>query len=148
MGDPGGGRRLAFSLVELLAVLLVIGVLVGFAIPRFHRYKLKAHTAAMVSDLRDLAASEEDYWNMVRGYTSDTTVLDITNSPGVTVTLVSADSMGWSARATYISDPAVCAIYYGAAPPLPPATVKNVIGCVTTGGRVQGSGGEGTDGGQ
>lgn len=129
MGNTRGVRRPAFSLVELLAVLLVIGVLVGLAVPRFHRYRMKARTAAMVGDLRALAAAEDAYWKLVQRYTSDATALNLTSSPGVTVTVASADSMGWSARATHSGDSVMCSIYYGAAPPLPPATTKNVIGC-------------------
>ena len=122
-------RRPAFSLVELLAVLLVIGVLVGLAMPRFHAYKRKAYIASMVSDLRHLAVAEESFWNAVRNYSTDTTVLELTTSPGVTLTLVNADSTGWSARATHSADPASCSIFYGTAPALPPAETGNVIGC-------------------
>jgi prepilin-type N-terminal cleavage/methylation domain-containing protein len=122
-------RRSAFSLVELLAVLLVIGVLVGLSLPRFHAYKRKAHVASLVSDLRNLAAAEEDFWNMTRRYTADTSALGLSLSPGVTLTLRSADSTGWSALATYAASPSICSIFYGTAPPLPPAARANVIGC-------------------
>ena len=115
--------------MELLAVLLVIGVLVGLAIPRFHAYRRKAQIAAMVSDLRELAVAEESFWNSVRSYSTDTTVLELRTSPGVTLMLVSADSTGWSARATHGADPAICSIFYGTAPALPPAEAGNVIGC-------------------
>jgi hypothetical protein len=40
-----------------------------------------------------------------------------------------ADSLGWSARAVHRHDVVGCAIAYGAAPILPPATRHNVIGC-------------------
>ena len=121
--------RAAFSIIELLAVLVVMGVLVGLAIPRFTRYKEKANVAAMVSDLRHLAAAQEEYWNATRRYSADTSAIDMTLSPGVSIILESADSTGWSARATHSAGPSVCAIFYGTAPALPPAEKANVIGC-------------------
>ena len=126
---PPTSRRPGFSLVELIAVLLVVGVLVGLAMPRFHAYKRKAHVASMISDLRNLAAAEEEFWNAMKRYSVDTTALELSTSPGVTLALVSADSTGWSARAIYAGDPATCSIFYGSAAPLPPAARGNVIGC-------------------
>ncbi|HEY9429622.1 MAG TPA: prepilin-type N-terminal cleavage/methylation domain-containing protein [Gemmatimonadaceae bacterium] len=128
-------RRAAFSLIELLAVLVAVGVLVGLALPRFQAYRRKAHVAATVRDLRKLAAAEERFWNAVRMYTADTAALDLSLSPGITLTMRSADSTGWSARASRTGDPVVCSIFYGSAPPLPPAVKANVIGCSEEGRR-------------
>ena len=122
-------QRSAFSLIELLAVLVAVGVIVGLALPRFQAYRRKAHVAAMVHDLRKLATAEESFWSAVKRYTTDTTALDLSLSPGITVTLRSADSTGWSARASRTDDPTICSIFYGSAPPLPPAAKANVIGC-------------------
>ncbi|HEY9448669.1 MAG TPA: prepilin-type N-terminal cleavage/methylation domain-containing protein, partial [Gemmatimonadaceae bacterium] len=88
-------RRPGFSLVELIVVLLVVGVLVGLAMPRFHSYRRKAYVATLVSDLRNLAAAEESFWNAAKSYSADTAALNLTTSPGVSLTLVSADSTGW-----------------------------------------------------
>jgi Tfp pilus assembly protein PilE len=115
--------------VELFVVLLVIAILVGLAIPRFHKYKRRYYIATMVSDLRNLASTEEAYWSDVGIYTNDKAALKFVESPGVTVTMLTADSTGWSAKATFATDPAVCSVYYGAATPVPPATTKNFIGC-------------------
>ncbi|HET7550601.1 MAG TPA: prepilin-type N-terminal cleavage/methylation domain-containing protein [Gemmatimonadaceae bacterium] len=122
-------RRSAFSLIELLAVLVAVGVLVGLALPRFRAYRQKAHVATMVRDLRKLASAEENFWNAVKRYTADTLALDLTLSPGTILTLRSADSTGWSARVSRAGDPTVCSIFYGSAPILPPAVKANVIGC-------------------
>ncbi len=121
--------RPAFSLIELLAVLVALGILVGVVLPRFQEYRRKAHLAALVRDLRELAAAEESYWNAVKSYTTDTAALNLTLSHGVALTLQSADSTGWSARASRPGDPTVCSIFYGSAPPLSPAVKANVIGC-------------------
>ncbi|HET7620453.1 MAG TPA: prepilin-type N-terminal cleavage/methylation domain-containing protein [Gemmatimonadaceae bacterium] len=127
-------RRSAFSLIELLAVLVAVGVLVSVVLPRFQAYRRKAHVAAMITDLREVAAAEESFWKSTRRYTADTTVLGLAPSAGTDITLHSADGTGWSARATRDGDPVACSIFYGSAPPLSPAVRANVIGCEGEGG--------------
>lgn len=121
--------RRGFSLIELLVVLLVIGILVGLAIPRYDAYKRRYCLTTMVSDLRNLATTEEAYWNRSGAYSTDLRQIQYSSSPQVAVNVVSADTLGWAAKASYAGDTAICAIYYGDAPVLPPATLKNVIGC-------------------
>jgi prepilin-type N-terminal cleavage/methylation domain-containing protein len=122
-------QRRGFSLIELFVVLVVIGIMAGLAIPRYHNFKHRYHVTTMISDLRNLAATEEAYWSITDAYSSDVTALKFESSPAVTITFVTADGTGWSAYATYDGDTSKCAIYYGAAPVLSPATLKNVIGC-------------------
>lgn len=54
-------RTRAFTLIEILIVLAVIGILAAVAIPHFGKAKEKAHVAAMISDLRAAAIFEEEY---------------------------------------------------------------------------------------
>lgn len=122
-------RRDGFSLVELFVVIVVIGVLVGLAIPRFRSFRRKFYITTMTSDLQNLALSEEAYWSEWSRYSEDLRALDFTPSSDVKVTVVSADSTGWSATASHGADDARCAMFYGTAPEVPPATVKNIIGC-------------------
>lgn len=126
---PSLRPRPGFSLVELFTVLVVLAVLVGLSLPRFHSYKRRAHAASLVSDLRNLAAAEEEFWSAAKKYSADTSSMELALSPGVSVTLHTADSTGWSATAAYAGSPVVCSIFYGSAPPLPPAVKANVIGC-------------------
>jgi prepilin-type N-terminal cleavage/methylation domain-containing protein len=121
--------RPGFSLIELFTVLLIIAVLAGVAITRLHNYKHRYYTTTMLSDLRNLAVAEESYWSSLDTYTSDVAALNFSPSPLVTITFVDADSVGWSARASYANDTSTCAIYYGQAAVLPPATTKAIIGC-------------------
>ena len=127
---PRRGRALrGFSLIELLVALLIIGILVGLAIPRYHEYKRRYYLTTMVTDLRNLATTEEAYWNITGTYSMDLRVIQYSSSPRVSVSMVSADTLGWAAMASYSGDSATCAIYYGNAPVLAPATLKDVIGC-------------------
>ena len=127
---PRRGKEVrGFSLIELLVVLLVIGVLVGLAIPRYREYKRRYYVTTMVADLRNLATTEEAYWNTAGTYSTDLRLIQYNSSPSVSISMVSADTLGWAAKATYAGDSAMCAIYYGNAPVLAPATLKDVIGC-------------------
>ncbi|HEX6808786.1 MAG TPA: prepilin-type N-terminal cleavage/methylation domain-containing protein [Gemmatimonadaceae bacterium] len=124
------GRALrGFSMIELLVVLVVMGVLVGLAIPRYREYKRRFYLTTMVTDLRNLASTEEAYWNIAGTYSTDLRLIQYSSSPRVSISMVSADTLGWAAKASYAGDSAMCAIYYGNAPVLAPATLKNVIGC-------------------
>lgn len=122
-------RRSGFSLIELFVVLVIISILVGLAIPRMHGFKHQFYLTTMISDLRNLAATEEGYWSTGDSYSSDLSALRFNVTPGVWVTFVQADATGWSATATHDDDTSHCAIYYGSAPPIAPASVKNYIGC-------------------
>ena len=125
-------RRQGFTLIELLIVVVIIGILAAIAIPKFANTKGKAVAASMKSDLRNLASSQEGYWVEVRAYYGGA-IPDPTfkyrPSEGVTVTMVSATGSGWSATATAPGTPQTCVIYYGSAPPIPPATTDGAVAC-------------------
>ena len=116
-------------MLELFVVLLIIAILTAVAVTRIHDYKHHYYQATLLSDLRNLAVSEESYWSSVDTYTNDLTALNYTPTPQVTITFVEADSVGWSAKAAHANDTTTCAVYYGRAAILAPATAKTVIGC-------------------
>ena len=62
-------------------------------------------------------------------YTTDLAALKFVPTDMVTITFVEADSTGWSAKAMHANDTITCAVYYGNAAILPPATAKTIIGC-------------------
>ena len=125
-----GAPRAGLSLLEVAVVLVVAAALASLAIPRFRAYEHRVHRGTLVRALRDLAAAENAYWRTVGTYTGDAGALPGARSAGISVRIVSADSLGWSARAIAEDDPSVeCAIFYGTAPILPPASRRNIIGC-------------------
>ena len=104
-------RRSAFTIIELLVVVLIIGILASIAIVKFGESKRRAYLAAMQSDLRGLATVAESQ------FTSDNSYADVVapqGSEGVTLTFTGSPS-GWSAAARHVGVPEVeCSIAAGA----------------------------------
>ena len=122
-----------FTLIELLIVVVIIGILAAIAIPKFANTKEKAVVTAMRSDLRNLAGTQETYWTENATYYAGAipnAALNYRPSNGVTITMVNATAAGWSAQAAAPGITAqTCVIFYGAAPPIPPATVDAAVAC-------------------
>ena len=128
--SPRGRSRRAFTLIELLIVVVIIGILAAIAIPKFANTKGKANAAALKTDLRNLSTAEEAYFFENSAYTSTIADLQLNKTAGVTLTIVDATSSGWSASATHpASFPFTCALFNGNVTALSPATVEGLIGC-------------------
>jgi len=123
-------HRSGFTLIEMLIVVVVIGILSAIAVPKFQAAKGRARSAALRSDLRNLATAQEDYLSTNLVYANNIAALGFNGSDGVTVTIIQAIPGGWSATTTHpLSLPIVCAIYHGTATPLAPATQEGRITC-------------------
>jgi len=122
--------RRGFTLIELLIVVVIIGLVVTIAIPKFANTKEKAYVGAMKSDLRNLATAEEAFFYDSSKYTNNFALMNNFNpSAGVTLA-VNASTSGWSATATSVFAPGrTCALFAGSAAPVPPATVEGRITC-------------------
>jgi len=119
-----------FTLIELLIVVVIIGILAAFAIPKFANTKQKAYVAQMKSDLKNLATAEEAFFYDSTYYTSSLASLNnFSPSTGVTLTVVEATPMGWSAQTVHSQTSRMCTLYQGTATPIPPATVEGRITC-------------------
>jgi prepilin-type N-terminal cleavage/methylation domain-containing protein len=122
-----------FTLIELLIVVVIIGVLAAIAIPKFANTKEKALVAAMKSDLRNVAGTQEAHWNQNQTYYNGVIpdpAFKFVPSPGVTVEIINSTAAGWSAKATGLPVTKVtCFIFYGTTPPVPPATADAAVAC-------------------
>ncbi len=110
--------RRAFTLVELLVVVLIIGVLAAIAIPKFRGTKDKTYVATMKSDLHNLATVQEAYFNdNANTYASDLSALSANYRPssGVTITIGNVTASGWSATAAHSATSTTCSLSVGGA---------------------------------
>lgn len=126
--------RQGFTLIELLIVVVIIGILAAIAIPKFGNTKEKALVAAMKSDLRNLAGTQEAFWNSNQTYYAgvipNLAAFPYQPSPGVTVTIINSTAAGWSAKAEGLPVTTTqCFIFYGTTPPVPPASADAAVAC-------------------
>ena len=120
-------NRPAFTLIELLIVVVIIGILAAIAIPKFANTKARANEATMKSDLRNLASSIESYYtDNNNSYPTSLGALGTTYraSTGVTITLSSSTPSSWSATATHFGTVKTCALSYGGT-----GTAEGVVTC-------------------
>jgi type IV pilus assembly protein PilE len=102
----------AFTLTELLVVLVIIGILVLLALPRLMPLIAKAKSTEAQMQLGHLHALEKGYFYMYSRYSSDLDEIGFEQETLVTengtanylIEIVSADASGFVARATAVVD--------------------------------------------
>lgn len=72
------GTRKGFTLVELAVVIVIIGVLAAFGVPRFLKSVERSKAAEAFQYLSAVRAAQERYLAKEGTYTTDLTDLDIT----------------------------------------------------------------------
>jgi type IV pilus assembly protein PilA len=130
-GTPMRYNSKGFTLIELLIVVVIIGLLVAIAVPKFANGKERAIVTSMRGDLHNLLAAQEGYFSNANTYYSGPLpgALPYNTSPGVSVTLSGVTAAGWGATATHFATGRVCAIFVGNSAPPAPATVEGQIAC-------------------
>ena len=121
-----------FTLIELLIVVVIVGLLVSIAVPKFANGKERAIVTSMRGDLHNLLAAQEGYFSNAQTYYNGPLpdpALPYSTSAGVTVTLSGVTNAGWGATATHYATTRSCAIFVGSAPPPAPATAEGQIAC-------------------
>lgn len=127
-------RHRAFTLVELLVVVAIVGVLAAIALPRLGAARGKAARAAGLADLHHIATAQESLFadSSRYGALADTALLRVVLSRGVDGLVLDGDATGWHALVR-VTGGVPCAIRSGtmAAPAgwSGPALVDGVPAC-------------------
>ncbi len=123
-------RHRAFTLIEIMIVIVVIGILSTVAMLKFAEVKKAAYTSRLKSDLRNFTTAQESYFNQYSVYASDPATLapNFVPSQGTTLLVTQVSGTGWSATATSAYANVTCALFFGVAP-VAPATADGQIAC-------------------
>ena len=122
-------NKKGFTLIELLIVVVIIGILAAIAIPKFSQTREKAYVSAMKSDLKNLASQQEIYYADHYVYTTSSSAVGFSPSEGVTLSAITVTGVGWSASSTHAGTTDTCAMFYGDAAAVSPATVAGAVAC-------------------
>lgn len=106
--------RRAFTLIELMIVVLVIGLLVGIALPKFQDSKKRTYMAAMKADLHNLMSVQAAHVTAGNAYSTDTMSLGFRTTRGNVLAIPEATANGWIARVTHPGAAGIeCVVYVG-----------------------------------
>ncbi len=123
-------QEAGFTLIELLIVVVIIGILAAIAIPKFAETKGKSYASALKSDLKNFSSVQEGYFYDNETYATGLGLVSFKPTSGVILTVTEANANGWSATTTHPSAaPLTCAVFYGQASPVGPATAEGTIAC-------------------
>ena len=120
--------RRGLTTVQTIVAVVVVGAVLAVGIPFVARRSSKGDMTAARADLQELARAQEGWFYERAAYAPSADTLKVKASEGVRLTVTEATSTGWSATAVAPSG-ARCAVYFGAARPVAPATVAGQISC-------------------
>ena len=115
--------RRAFTLIELMIVVIIIGILAAIAIPKFSSNREKAYITQMKSDLRNLATAQEGYYQDWQVYATATASGMVNKngaalwSPTTGTALVAGgtagNATGWNAQVRHSGSSQTCSLFQG-----------------------------------
>ncbi|MEO8139488.1 MAG: type II secretion system protein [Gemmatimonadota bacterium] len=118
-----------FTIIEMLAVMVVIGVLATIAFAKLQSTKDKATVASMISDMHAIAEEQEAYYFQNRSYSPTIDSLNPNPSPGNVLVVVAGNSAGWSGQVSNPKVTKLCYLFVAAAAPIGSATKDGVVDC-------------------
>ncbi|MDQ8157636.1 MAG: prepilin-type N-terminal cleavage/methylation domain-containing protein [Gemmatimonadota bacterium] len=123
--------RRAFTLIELMVVVVIIGLLLGIAIPKYQGSRKRTFVSLMKADLHNLMSAQAAYVTSANAYSDDSTVLGFHTTRGNVLSIPEATSAGWIARVTHPGAAGVeCVVFVGiVGAATTPATTESQITC-------------------
>jgi prepilin-type N-terminal cleavage/methylation domain-containing protein len=124
--------RNGYTLIEMLAVFTLIGLLSATVVLQVRRFRERALTTVMKSDLRNFAIAQESYYYDKDVYASDLTMLADRGyhlTAGVLITVNEATVSGWSATAEHTGTLVRCYLYVPGAAPVGVADQPGIVAC-------------------
>jgi prepilin-type N-terminal cleavage/methylation domain-containing protein len=107
-------RRKAFTLIELIVVIVVLGILAGIAIASFRNTKESAYIASMKADLRNFALYEQNFLMESQGsyFSGNGAAQGFVPTVGVTISATAdpGPPPTWQATATHNKTAKTCSI--------------------------------------
>ena len=104
MNTTAKRRQLGVTLLELMAVVLVIGVLGMIAVPSYRQYTMRAHRTEAKTALLRIQTNQERFYLANRTYSGDPDQLgfagDISERGSYALTIAGANATGYTATAT------------------------------------------------
>ena len=88
----------AFTLIELMIVIAIIGILAAIAIPQFSAYRTRSFNSAATADIRNAATAQEAYFVDNQSYCGTPATLT-----GATYGLYLSDNVTFAVTATTTS---------------------------------------------
>ena len=111
MQPCGMKNHRAFSLVELIIVVVIIGILAAIAIPKFSSVKQKGYKTQAIAELQSLKTAEETFFTDSNRYGALTELSGFSHTSSVGMPTVSPSTSYWQATVTHPQIPAMtCAI--------------------------------------
>lgn len=95
--------RRAFSLIELLVAIGIIGLLVAIAIPQFIAYRARAVDSQMKSDIKNAVLSMEAYFSDKKVYptsVSELVAIGFNQTDGINLTINVTSHLSFTVTAT------------------------------------------------
>ena len=123
--------RRAFTLIELMVVVVIIGLLLGIALPKYQEGRRRTYVTTMKADLHNLMSAQANHVTSGQPYSADTTTLGFHTTRGNLLSIPEATASGWIARVTHPGAPGTeCVVYVGTVgAATAPATQESQVTC-------------------